>query len=577
MDSSSLSFAILMAQVCPQPAAPSVSEFGSNLKTTQMINEETRVLKTRHNALIPIAQLPSELLSAIFQFVQAPILPAYYSSLSWRDWMTVSYVCAHWRRIALESPSLWSHISIDNVGDHNWVGLFLGRSRMAPLTLSATITPESQDIVRATLTNMGRMRRLSLSSKFGMSESSFELLDILETRPAPLLETFEMNYTPTISGRLLARLFAGHSPSLRNLTFFCCDFSWDLAPLKSLVHLEIRHRCPSLFQLASILRNTPNVEYLTVMGVLPPSPLDVDIGSLINLPHLSVIKLGGGVRQCTKLLEQISYPATSLISIHSFGHSEHTLTSLTGVMGCVFNSPRVIGSRPPIRHLRVISSLPRGALIAIEAWHDPGIYERPVNPQIQLSILTGAKDLNGAFWNALVLEDLVCLDTVGIDSPKSFWMGICIRLERLKILKVMTCTNIGFTNLLELLSSVRPGMQEKTLYFPALRGLLIAGWDFAMYQDDKVSEPLGQLIGCLKTRRDLGAGIERIDIEDCYDVLESGVQELAKLVPHVAWNGKRVLRTLGGKGAGLEDEGGNINGQTTIFSQFIGYNKYHNQ
>lgn len=543
-----------MAQFCPQPAALSVDEFCSNVKAVQMIDEEIesyqekiRALRTRRNTLVLIAQLPPELLLMIFQFLQALHSHELYSSLNRRKWITLSHVCTHWRRVSLESPNLWSHIDIDShTGSHNWVKLFLGRSRMTLLTLSAMITPISHDLVRAPLTNMGRMRQLLLYPESEVGES---LLDILETHQAPLLERFEMNYTLMAdSNRLPDRLFAGHHPSLRKLSLVHCNFSWNLPPLENLEHLEIRalpNLGPSLFQLASILRNTPNLEQLNVIGTNPPPPPGTDIGPIIILPRLSRIDLEAGICQCIKLLGHISYPATSSTYVYSLRDAGYTSTNIFELMGCIFSPDRPIGVRPPIQYLRIsaLSSRPK----LIEAWHDSGSYEDAVDPPIRLrvGIPTNAEDpwdgpsLN-ILWNVLALEGLECLDIIGFDIQKSVWMDICGRLDRLKLLKITLSWNIGSTNILEVLSSARPGVQAqaRTLYFPALRGLMIAEWDFDTFEKDgkQTSKPLEQLIACLKTREKFGAGIERVDIQGCYFLFESGVRELAKVVPHITWN-----------------------------------------
>ncbi|TEB28240.1 hypothetical protein FA13DRAFT_1874268, partial [Coprinellus micaceus] len=58
-----------------------------------------------HNALLaPIKQMPFDILSLIFQAVaqgsSEPVSPAHPSTV-------ISQVCSDWRRIALESPSIW--------------------------------------------------------------------------------------------------------------------------------------------------------------------------------------------------------------------------------------------------------------------------------------------------------------------------------------------------------------------------------------------------------------------------------------------------------------------------------------
>lgn len=68
----------------------------------------------------------------------------------------------------------------------------------------------------------------------------------------------------TDSNRLPDKLFAGHHPFLRKLNRLVRNnFSWNLPPLENRVNLQIYalpNLVPSLFLLASVLRNTPNLE-----------------------------------------------------------------------------------------------------------------------------------------------------------------------------------------------------------------------------------------------------------------------------------------------------------------------------
>ncbi|KAF6749924.1 hypothetical protein DFP72DRAFT_912037 [Ephemerocybe angulata] len=94
------------------------------------------VLKRRRNALSPVSQLPSELLSKIFylslRFIQADrrsrtkILPE-------DTRLSISHVAHHWRTVALESPELWSEIHVRDTTKVEYLALARNNSKMQPL------------------------------------------------------------------------------------------------------------------------------------------------------------------------------------------------------------------------------------------------------------------------------------------------------------------------------------------------------------------------------------------------------------------------------------------------------------
>lgn len=86
---------------------------------TKLTHAQAMVSRTKNNisGLTPINMLPHDILSYIFQLVHnaqpdyldkdsRPFSPAYPE--------TLTYVCSHWRRIAIETRRLWSHIHISD-------------------------------------------------------------------------------------------------------------------------------------------------------------------------------------------------------------------------------------------------------------------------------------------------------------------------------------------------------------------------------------------------------------------------------------------------------------------------------
>ncbi|TFK59484.1 hypothetical protein BDN72DRAFT_780655, partial [Pluteus cervinus] len=78
------------------------------------------------NTSIPIALLPAEVLEKIFQF---------FKTMQYKEpnkLLTLTWVCSHWRMVALNYGRLWTYVDCTNA---RWAGECLQRSRSLPLTV----------------------------------------------------------------------------------------------------------------------------------------------------------------------------------------------------------------------------------------------------------------------------------------------------------------------------------------------------------------------------------------------------------------------------------------------------------
>ena len=79
------------------------------------LEESTRALRSRRNALAPISRLLPKTLVAIFSLLFPPATfsyPSYFNGYCHLAWMRVAHVCRHWRETALNHPRLWSHVNV---------------------------------------------------------------------------------------------------------------------------------------------------------------------------------------------------------------------------------------------------------------------------------------------------------------------------------------------------------------------------------------------------------------------------------------------------------------------------------
>ncbi|TFK60886.1 hypothetical protein BDN72DRAFT_751234, partial [Pluteus cervinus] len=68
-------------------------------------------LRTLRNSLAPVSQIPTELLSKIFVHSQDCGDISIVGEIDLTTRLPISWVCRHWREIALATPALWTVIA----------------------------------------------------------------------------------------------------------------------------------------------------------------------------------------------------------------------------------------------------------------------------------------------------------------------------------------------------------------------------------------------------------------------------------------------------------------------------------
>ncbi|KDR80740.1 hypothetical protein GALMADRAFT_135857 [Galerina marginata CBS 339.88] len=149
----------------------------------QEVNEHKACLIAlwkRRNTFVPISRLPPELLCKIFDFT------TWNQTEGSLHWIKVTHVCHEWRSIALNSPSLWINLPLQNA---RWSAEMLSRSKMASLVVDAN-PPSYRDFpleaVSSALRHISRIIHLSLSD--ANAGTMQKLLSDLP-KSAPRLET----------------------------------------------------------------------------------------------------------------------------------------------------------------------------------------------------------------------------------------------------------------------------------------------------------------------------------------------------------------------------------------------------
>ncbi|KAF5361980.1 hypothetical protein D9756_002346 [Leucocoprinus leucothites] len=199
----------------------------------QMLNTGILGLSTERNELASIPIPPSEVFAAIVMLLRdachAP------NSQNRNHWLRVTHVCRHWREIALACLTLWSRLSF---ATEELADMMLQRSRMAPLTVKASIKRFRWDLneqIERTMGHRRHIRHLQVGCDSRKEELSLYQRVVLDplTSAFPLLETAMLRLLrlPDVSRTLppvtLADNAFAESPRLHTLELHGVNVNWE--------------------------------------------------------------------------------------------------------------------------------------------------------------------------------------------------------------------------------------------------------------------------------------------------------------------------------------------------------------
>ncbi|TFK64574.1 hypothetical protein BDN72DRAFT_846446 [Pluteus cervinus] len=228
----------------------------------QSLEKRLQDLRATRNSFLPISTLPHDVLCWIFQIAKTErhcIEATTTHRLTW--------VCRHWREIALGFPSLW--VDVDPSLGPSWFRVHLERSKEA--NLSAMIW-NGDNLNIPTMANqlVPQMHRISDLIVENTGIDLAEDRNSIMVTPAPALRSLEMQdvVLPQI-------FFSGVAPLLKwvSLTYFT-GFRFSTIPFSSITDLTLDHPKPKL-SLSYFLENIisfPHLQRLTLSSALYESP-----------------------------------------------------------------------------------------------------------------------------------------------------------------------------------------------------------------------------------------------------------------------------------------------------------------
>jgi len=235
------------------------------------------------------------------------------------SWITVTHVCASWRRVALAQPSLWANIDFTAP---RLTTLTLRRAKSSPLFIRTSVENRNIKQLHQVLHTSSLIHDIDIVSSLHGFQSLTEAL----TRPHPRLRSL----TIVILGRRDDREIVHYKvplsshgnplPSLTNLELHRCPFALVSSRFISLKHLSLFSLPPSerpeMRAFLLTLAGFPFLQTLTLVDAFPKPPVFGSIsstGGRIPVPRLQSICLQGGIVEISQLLDHLFLPHTTRI------------------------------------------------------------------------------------------------------------------------------------------------------------------------------------------------------------------------------------------------------------------------
>ncbi|KAF8909353.1 hypothetical protein CPB84DRAFT_1510982 [Gymnopilus junonius] len=267
----------------------------------------------------PIESIPVEILLLIFEEYCRAWSKTKTCSL---PELLLTQVCAYWRALAVQVPTLWTTLTITSQTPSHVVVAYLQRSQQLSLDLEIDLRHDSVDIVKreqalaawtAVKPSSARWRRLDV--QINPHDASFVSED-LQQLGVPRLQELRISSASHVSG--ITKVFEGGTPSLKSLRLSGMSVQHFGSSLRQLTHLHLTSNCPihySVFQ--PLMSRMTNLQELVLRSrvvegwPLYPTPEDV-----INLPSLMVLKLSDRRWPLFIPLLSISAPVLHTLSLY---------------------------------------------------------------------------------------------------------------------------------------------------------------------------------------------------------------------------------------------------------------------
>ncbi|KAF9474936.1 hypothetical protein BDN70DRAFT_996766 [Pholiota conissans] len=290
-------------------------------KLIDELNEVLLATKTRRNACVPISCLPPEILVKIFSFAQLTELDRHgYRKTGFyvSKWISLTYVCRHWRNIALAAPDLWVGLPISKP---NWVEEMVKRSQECGLVIdtgSASVSYGSSLGLRLALQYIHRITELSMTYS--------NLASVNLPPSAPQLDYVILKNLSSGQMRIRDEILC-ETPRLRHLELTNCRInlnSHHLLRCRTLTVLKLLNvKCESTVtgnDIVHLLTQLPDLQILVLCNTLPSEQTEGD-GSWghqnLHLPHLQILHIESSGTAIEGFFRCVAFPPTAKVQVFS--------------------------------------------------------------------------------------------------------------------------------------------------------------------------------------------------------------------------------------------------------------------
>ena len=504
------------------------------------LQDHIRTLNTLRNSLVPVADLPEEILLHIFSQLAElhdlgrPAKGVSEPACQYR-WITVTHVCRAWRRIALKCPALWARISF---GNSEVVSAFLERSGNCSLSLwSHGENPKMTGVESVVVENAGRL------ASFGRLTVTPQVLENLrlptgDPLELPLLESLYLSAAFTPFAEELAPPELGLLPRLKILDI--TNSTWSFARSLSrptLTCLRISNpglaslpaNCPSTSHWCEVLQSLPSLEELCLSNMMDDIHMGVDQLRLpthpIELRHLRAVTLrqdGPGSNKataCAHLLLHISSPPSTTITLE--GRRPHSCVDCRFILLCLDLRTRLSTSTSfPTASAHNSMSVSRADTARINvpsfAVVLTGEHGGPGNSRGRLCLILTVEPLDWGhvfregdtfipdLCSSTIVRGVSCLeftaDSLRIGEIDTTWISLAhSRYLQLRSLVLCRPQREAFS------SAMRASLAKGEDFFPLLDTLAVGGlsWRRLAYPE---GSPESELVELLWERRNRGQG-----------------------------------------------------------------------
>ncbi|KAJ3895472.1 hypothetical protein GG344DRAFT_38833 [Lentinula edodes] len=335
----------------------------------------------------PIHRLPNELLASIFVLGVLGIRDENPVMVP-----TLMLVCHYWEEVVLDTPVLWSKISVSPHDSLEKARRKLSRSKSCPLDICISFGPRLEHLNTVTeqvihamdLFRPALWRTRSFSLSVPTRPQAHAALSRCQ-EDAPLLESLTIQIYRSQDDHYSSPplpLFRGHTPRLRSCSLTSFNFGWDTRLVSRLRVLKLggyfNGFVPSPSTLLGILRLCPELEEIALRNMsdvdsdscYPPSFQEIDspkTSKTVRLPRLSKISFYySGIVFTRQIMNQISFPnleslemcylenVTPILQLlYTQSLTRLPLQSLR-IESCFFNEPKLVTL---LRKLPSITSL----------------------------------------------------------------------------------------------------------------------------------------------------------------------------------------------------------------------------